>query len=126
MHKTLLATFVIGASALAIPALAQVNLGGAAQVGAGVNAGAVASNAVHTVDQTGKQTDETLQHTTHRARHVGHQTTGQARSTVGDSGNASANVKGGGATSTRAGNNRATVNAGVDADVNASASAHGH
>ena len=53
MHKTMLAALIVATSALSIPAFAQVHVGGAGHVGAGVNAGA---SAVFHVQQVGLKT----------------------------------------------------------------------
>ncbi len=109
MHKTMLAALIIGTSALSIPAFAQVNLGGAAQVGAGVNAGAVVPNTMHSVDQAGAQT---VRRTDRQTRRLTHKAVDKARSS--GNGNAHADVHAGGAMNAGMGNTHAGANANVD------------
>lgn len=114
MHKTILAALIVGAGALSIPALAQVNLGGAAQVGAGVNTGAVVPNTMHAVDQTGAQTVHRVGHET---RHLTHKAVDKTRSTVNNNGSANAGVNADGSAGAGAGNTHADASANVDADA---------
>ncbi|MFC5436314.1 hypothetical protein ACFPME_07080 [Rhodanobacter umsongensis] len=107
MHKTILATLVIGASTLSIPAFAQVNLGGAAQVGAGVNTGAVVPHTIHSIDHAGAQA---TQRAGHKARHLTHKAVDSTRSTVNGSGRATA----GGSADAGAGHAHAGANANID------------
>jgi len=118
MHKTMLAAFIVATSALAIPAFAQVNLGGAAHVGAGVNAGAALPNAMHAVDQTGAQTIQTLHRADHKAKRMTHKAVDTTRSTVNNSGSANAEVSANSSMSAGAGN----TNAGANTDAHAGAS----
>lgn len=112
MHKTMLAALIVAASALTIPAFAQVNLGGATQVGAGVNAGAAVPNAMHTVDQTGAQTMQTLHRADHKAKRMTHKAVDTTRATAKKSGSADVGV-----------NANSSVSSGADS-TNAGADTH--
>ena len=114
MHKTLLAALIVGASALSLPALAQVNLGGATRVGAGVKAGADLPGAMHAADRTGMRTTRVLQRVGQRAGHVAQRTVDSGGSINADAG---ANVDGsmsGGLANTTTGTN-VDIGAGVNA-----------
>lgn len=115
MHKTMLAALIVATSALSIPAFAQVNLGGAAHLGAGVNAGAAVPSAMHTVDQTGAQATQTLRRVDHQTRHMTHKAVDKTRSTVTNNGSANAGVNAGGSAGAGAGDTHADANANVDA-----------
>jgi hypothetical protein len=117
MHKTMLAALIVGASALSIPAFAQVRLGGAAQVGAGANAAAAAPGAMHTADQTGMRAAQTLHRADQRARHVTRRAVDRSRSTVNN--NASANVDAAGSMNGGMANTNAGANVDIGAGVNA-------
>lgn len=124
MHKTMLAALIVATSALSIPAFAQVNLGGAAQVGAGVNAGAVVPpvpNAMHTVNQTGAQATQTLHRADQRAKRMTHKAVDTTRSTVNNAGSADAGVNAD--SSMSAGNTNAGANTNAHAGVDAGAAA---
>jgi len=116
MHKTMLAALIVATSALSVPALAQVNLGGAARVGAGANAGAV-SNTAHGASQTGAQAGETLHRTDRHAKRTAHQTTDKTRAAAAHSRRAKADVNAGNSTEVRSGSTRADANADVNADA---------
>jgi len=115
MHKTMLAALVVAASAFTIPAFAQVDLGGSAHVGAGVNAGAAVPSAVHAVDQTGAQATQTLRRADHQAKHITHKAVDKTRSTVTDNDSANAGVNAGGSVGAGTGDTHADANANVDA-----------
>ena len=113
MHKTLLAALIVGASALSLPALAQVNPGGATRVGAGVKAGADLPGAMHAADRTGMRTTRVLQRVGQRAGHVAQRTMDSG----GSNADAGANVDGsmsGGLANTTTGTN-VDIGAGVNA-----------
>ncbi|HXD36644.1 MAG TPA: hypothetical protein VN624_08295 [Rhodanobacter sp.] len=114
MRKTVLSALIIGASVFTVPAFAQVNLGGAARVGAGVRVGAVAPNAMHAVGQTTAQTKRTLHRADSRTKHRARQVTGETRSTVNDHANANANTNANGAIGAGADPSHASANAKVD------------
>jgi len=115
MHKTLLAALIVGASALSLAALAQVNPGGATRVGAGVKAGAaLPGGAMHAADRTGMRTTRVLQRVGQRAGHVAQRTMDSGGSINADAG---ANVDGsmsGGLANTTTGTN-VDIGAGVNA-----------
>ncbi len=113
MHKTMLAALIVATSALTVPAFAQVNLGGAAHVGAGVNAGVAGPSAMHAVDQTGTQAAQTLRRTDHQTRHMTHKAVDKTRSTVTDNDSTHVGANAGG--SAGAGDTHADANANVDA-----------
>jgi hypothetical protein len=92
MHKTMLAALIVGASALSIPAFAQVNLGGTAQVGAGANA--AVPGAMHAADQTDTRATRALHRADQRARHLTHRTADKSRSTIGANTNANVDAAG--------------------------------
>jgi hypothetical protein len=119
MHKTMLAALIVGASALSIPAFAQVHLGGAGQAGARVNAGAAVPGAMHAADTTGMRAAQNLPRVDHRAKHTTHKIGDKTRSTVDDHGSANANADGsmnGGTAHTNAGAN-ANVDTGAGIDT---------
>lgn len=121
MQKTLLAAF-IGASVFALPCFAQVSLGGAGRVGAGLNAGTGALNgAMRTPGQLEGQVEPTLRHADRHARHANRQATGQARSTLDRHGKADAAV--GGSASADAAGHHVGTGAHRSADVDAGAMA---
>jgi type IV secretory pathway TrbL component len=130
MHKTLLVTLFISASALAIPAMAQVNLGGAARVGAAANAGAVMPNAVHTLDQTGTQAGHALQPASRQTKQSIRHTAHRAHSAVNDNGRVDASMRAGGTMGAGAGGNHTGANAavrtGASVDAGAAADQAGH
>jgi len=123
MRKTMLAILIIGASVLTGTAFAQVNLGGTARVGGGVNAGTAAPSAMNTTHRVGAQTGETLQHTSHKAKQVTHKTADQAHSAVSNTDRTNASVNGGAAMSAGTGNRNASANARVDTRANVDAGA---
>jgi hypothetical protein len=101
MHKTMLAALIVGASALGIPAFAQVHPGAAAQVGAGANAAAAAPGAMRSADQ--------------RARHVTH----RAADRNGSTDDASAHADAAGSMNGGMANTNAGANVDIGAGVNA-------
>lgn len=123
MNKTMLAALIVGASALSVPALAQVNLGGGAQVGAAANTGAVVPGAVHAVDQTGSQATQAVHRADSKARHISHRAADRTRSTMDRDGKADAHVGMSGSVDAGKGNPHAGAHAGtrVDASVDAGA-----
>jgi hypothetical protein len=115
MHKTMLAALIVGASALGIPAFAQVHPGVAAQVGAGANAAAAAPGAMRSADQAGMRAGQTLHRADQRARHVTHRTADRTGSTDNTSAHAdAAGSMDGGMANTNAGAN-VDIGAGVNA-----------
>src|SRR5690349_14440833 len=102
MHKTLLAV-LIGSSVFAVlPALAQVDLGGAGRIGAGVTAGA--GRAVsRTPAQLGTHADQSLQRADRHARHGARHATEQTRRTLDRHGRADIDAAASGSAGTRAG-----------------------
>lgn len=114
MYKPLLAALIVGTSALSIPAFAQVHLGGAAQVGTGVNAAAAVPGAMHAADQTGTRANQTLHRADQRARHVTRRTVDKGRSSVGNANVDAAGSMNGGMANTKAGAN-VDIGAGVNA-----------
>jgi hypothetical protein len=129
MHKPLLAALIVGTSALSIPAFAQVHLGGAAQVGAGVNAAAAVPGTIHAADQTGMRANQTLHRADQRARHVTHRAMDKSRPNVNanaagsmNGGMAGANVDiGAGVNATNAAGNVGIPGQGVGDDVRGAA-----
>ncbi len=121
MHKTLLAAFIVGASALTIPAFAQVNLGGAGQVGARVNAGAVAHDTMRTADQAGARAADTTRTVNHKARHTTHHVVDKTKSTVDENGNVDANMHASASPKANAAGANGDANANVDAGAGAGA-----
>lgn len=111
MRKTMLTALVLGASVFTASAFAQASLGGAAQVGAGVHAGAAAPSAMHTVGQTTAQTEQTLHRANSHVKHATHKVADKTASTVNDDANANAN----GTIGAGAGDSHANANANVDA-----------
>lgn len=73
MRKTLLAAIAFGAVASA-PAFAQVQLGGAARVGADAGVQAPVHGALQTVDHTGTQVTQTTTRTARQTRDAAHRT----------------------------------------------------
>lgn len=104
MRKTLLA-LTIGASVLAIPAFAQVHLGGAAQTGlhagASLPAGAAVQDTMRTMGQAGTRASDTVREAGRRTRHTTRRAMRRSGSAVsGDAdidANASARTSGPGA-----------------------------
>lgn len=117
MHKTMLAALIVGASALTIPAFAQVNLGGAGQVGAHVSAGAAVHDTMHATDQVDAKAVDTTRTIGHKARHATHKVADKAKSEVNENGKANASVNANASTKTDA----AGANGEADANVNAGA-----
>jgi hypothetical protein len=117
MHKTMLAALIVATSALSIPAFAQVHVGGAGHVGAGVNAGAALPNAtpsaMHAVDQTDAQTTQTLRHT----KHMTHKAVDQTRSTITGNGSANAGMNASGSAGASAGDTHANANVDTGAGI---------
>ncbi len=111
MRKTMLSALVIGASVFTASAFAQANLGGAAQVDAGVHAGAAVPSAMHTAGQATAQTEQTLHRANSHLKHVAHKATDKTASTVNDDANVNAN----GTVGADAGDSHANANADVDA-----------
>ncbi|MFC5527300.1 hypothetical protein ACFPPA_16285 [Rhodanobacter ginsengisoli] len=93
MRKTLFAVYIAGACMLTAPAFAQVNLGGAAQVGAGVNAGVAVPPVAHTLDQAGARTGQTLHRTARHATDLTRKTADRGRAAVDAHGNTAAQVR---------------------------------
>ena len=121
MHKTLLAA-LIGASVFAVlPALAQVGLRGAGQVGAGVSASA--NGALAAPGQVATHADQALQRTDRRARHATRQAAGRTRGTLDRHPGAHADVGAKGAADVDAGNHRAHANARVHTGASVDAGA---
>ena len=114
MRKTLLAA-LIGASVFAVlPALAQVDLGGAGKVGAGVTAGA--GGALNGAPgRLGPPAGQTLQRADRHARHAAGRATEPSRQRLDRHGKA--DVDASGSTAVRAGDRRARA----DADLRAGA-----
>jgi hypothetical protein len=125
MHKTMLAAFIVGASALTIPAFAQVNLGGAGQAGARVNAGAAPHDTMHTADQVGAHAADTTRTIGHKAGHTTHKVVDKTKSAVNENGKADAGVNANASTRADAadanGEANANVNAGAGLDTAATA-----
>jgi hypothetical protein len=112
MRKSMLSALVLGTSVLAMPAFAQVSLGGAAQVGAGVHAGSAVPGAVHDVaGQATAQTERTLHRVGSHAKHKAHKVAGKSASTANDAADANAS----GTAGAGAGDSHANANARVDA-----------
>ncbi len=126
MHKTMLAALIVGASTLSIPAFAQVNLGAAAQVGAGVNTGAVVPNTMHSVDQTGAQTTQRLHRADRNAKRMTHRAADHTRSAMDHSGNADASLRTGSSIDAGRSNTHASATTGarVDAHMHPGAAAN--
>ncbi len=129
MHKTMLAALIVGASALSVPAFAQVKIGAAGQAGAHVNAGAVAQDSMRTANQVGARATDTTRDTTRmvdrKARHTTHKVVDKTQSTVNDNGKVDASVNADGSTRADAaganGEANAHVNAGAGLDTAATA-----
>lgn len=119
MHKTMLAALIVATSALSIPAFAQVHVGGAGNVGAGVNAGAALPSAMpsamHAVDQTDAQATQTLRRTDRRTKHMAHKAVNRTRSTLTSNGSANTGMHASGSAGAGMGNTHAGANANVDA-----------
>jgi Spy/CpxP family protein refolding chaperone len=83
MRKTLLAAF-ISASVFALPAFAQVSLGGAGHAGGGVavGAGGALNGAMRAPGQLGAQAEPTLHRVDRQTRHAVRHATAQTRSTL--------------------------------------------
>ncbi|SEJ16797.1 hypothetical protein [Frateuria terrea] len=114
MHKTLLAA-LIGASVFAVlPALAQVSLGGAGQVGAGLAAGA--NGTLPAPGQLTRHADQALPRTERHARHA----TGHARDTFDRHGRTDAEVGAKGSADAQ-GSNRTHADTGVRAGASVDA-----
>lgn len=114
MHKTLLAA-VIGAGVFAaLPALAQVSLGGAGQVGAGVTAGANGA-LTGAPARLGTQAGQTLQRADRHARHATRRATEQTRHALDRHDRAEVDTTARGSAGVHAGDQRADANAGVRA-----------
>ena len=96
MHKTMLAAFITAAAVLSVPAFAQVHLGGAVggagQIGAGVPAGGTLPSAMHTIDQVGSHTGNTMSRVDQQTRHRTRKTINKARSAAIDNGQANASL----------------------------------
>lgn len=123
MHKTMLAALIVATSALSVPALAQVNLGGAAQVGAGAHVGTAAPNAMHTVGQTTAQTEQTLHRTDSHVKHRTRRAVDKTRSTVNDNANTNANANANGTIGAGAGDTHANANVDAGAGLDTAATA---
>ncbi len=126
MHKTLLAALIVGASALSVPAFAQVNLGGDAQVGAGATTGAVVPHAMQPINQTRAQTAQTLHRADRQTKRMTHTTADRTRSAIDHNGHANAGVATGDSIDAGTGNTHtsATTGARVAAGVDAGAAAN--
>ncbi|HUG50315.1 MAG TPA: hypothetical protein VLZ78_04885 [Terrimesophilobacter sp.] len=125
MHKTMFAALIVGASALSVPAFAQVKLGATGQAGARVNAGAVAQDSMRTANQVGARATDTAHDTTRmvdrKARHTTHEVVNKTRSTVDDNGKADASANANASTRTDAAGANAHVEAGAGLDTAATA-----
>ncbi|MBP1475304.1 hypothetical protein J7I44_13400 [Frateuria sp. MAH-13] len=110
MRKTLLAA-VMGAGVFAIlPALAQVSLGGAGRVGAGVTAGANGA-LTGAPGRLGTQAGQTMQRADRHARHV----TDQTRRTLDRHDRVEVDTTARGSAGVRAGDQHTAANAGIHA-----------
>lgn len=114
MRKTMLATLFIGASVLSISAFAQVNLGGTAQVGAGVHAGDAVQDTMHSVDRTGTRAHQTLHRAGDHARQTTHKANESTRSAVRHDRSADARVNASHSARVHADDHRADANANLD------------
>lgn len=125
MHKTMLAALIVGASALSVPAFAQVNLGGAAQVGAGATTGAVVPHAMQPINQTRAQTAQTQHRADRQTKRMTHTTAGRTRSAIDHNGHANAGIAMGDSIDASTGSTHpsATTGARVDAGVDAGSAA---
>lgn len=102
MRKTLLA-LIVGASVFAVPAFAQVNLGGAAQVGAhagaGMPIGTPVQNTMGMAGQMGSRAGDNArgmgQHARHATRNTVNRTASAARRTTDADANANASAQAG-------------------------------
>lgn len=121
MRKTLIATILAATCALSIPAFAQVAVGGAGRIGAGVQAGGLTHGAVQAADHAGMQADRTLRHTARHARHAAH----KAKGAVQSNGHAQAGADLGASTHAGAGgmNGGASVDAHANTGLDTSAAA---
>lgn len=115
MRKIVLSALVLGASVLTASAFAQVNLGGAAQVGADVHAGAAIPDAMHAAGQTTAQTEQTLHRAGSHMKHKAHKVADKTASTANDNTDTNANANANGAIGAGAGDSHASANANVDA-----------
>jgi hypothetical protein len=124
MRKTLLAAF-IGASVVALPAFAQVSLGGAGRVGAGVTAspGSTLNGAMRAPGQVGMQAGQDLRRTDRQLRHSTRQASERTRSTLDRHGRADLDTRVNGAADADAHGNRLHANAGVEANAGVDAGA---
>ncbi|HET6805950.1 MAG TPA: hypothetical protein VFH59_10975 [Frateuria sp.] len=124
MRKTLLAA-VIGAGVFAVlPALAQVSLGGAGRVGAGLTGGASGALGA-TPGQLAVRPGQTLQRADRHVRHTTRHATAQTHRTLDRHGQADVDTAARGSAGIRAGDHRADADAGVrtGASVDAGAAA---
>lgn len=123
MRKILLASLVASASALSVPAFAQLNLGGAAQVEGGAQVSAPVRGTLQTVDRVGMRADHAARQGVDHARR-----TSQRASAATDGVHANADVHAHANTSPRAETAGSAVrtNADVDAraELNPSATTH--
>lgn len=125
MRKTLFAVYIAGACMLTAPAFAQVNLGGAAQVGAGVSAGVAVPPVAQTLDQAGARTGQTLHRTARHATDLTRKTADRGRAAVDAHGNTAAQVRTAGTLDAGAAGRRTSTNARVDSDASVDAGAAG-
>ena len=122
MRKTLLAA-LIGASVFAVlPALAQVSLGGAGHVGAGVTAGANGAVGA-TAGQVGTRAGDALQRADRQTRHAADRTMERSHRTLDRHGRADADLGAQGSAAAATGDHRADANAGVRAGASVDAGA---
>lgn len=117
MRKSILITAIVAASALSLPAFAQIHVG--AGVGAGVNAGSALHGAAQTANGATIATENTLDRTGRAARHTAH----KAAHTAPSTGNG-AQVQTGASVNGSAGANAGDAHAGASANVDASAGKH--
>jgi hypothetical protein len=114
MRKTLLAA-LIGASVFAVlPALAQVRLGGAGHVGAGVTAGANGAVGA-TAGQLGTRAGDTLQRADRQTRHAADRAMERSHSTLDRHARADADIDAQGSAAAGTGAHHAHANVGVRA-----------
>lgn len=123
MRKTLLAAF-ISASVFALPAFAQVRLGGAGHLGGGVTGGAggTLNGAMRGPGQLGAPVPPpSLQQARRHAHHTAAKATGDAHSTLERHGKAHVDTAAGGTAHADTGSTRAHANADVDAGADVDA-----
>lgn len=126
MHKTLLAA-LISASVFALPALAQVSLGGAGHLGGSVapNAGGAMNGAVRAPGQLGAPVAPGLPQTRHHVPRTAEHATGRADSTLGRNRKADVDARASGSARANAGGTSARANTAVNASTDVDAAAAG-